>query len=138
MEKGGVILTHPPQLDMGLLLHNLTLRLKVRQAAILDLHGNVVHMTPDFSLPPDDCASLQRVLHAAPTAGMWRLSLLGHHFRCFHCTGDATVLGYSATTVMAAHVTRRHLVLGLAPEDVPGSCLHEMMQVWDQIEAQGM
>lgn len=138
MEKGTIIMPKPTQLDMGLLLNNLTRRLKVKQAAILDLQGNAVHITSDFFVPPDDGQNLQRMLHTAPTAGIWRFSVFGDDFRCFHCDGGSTVLGYSPTTIMTAHVTRQHIVVGLAPEHVPGSCLHEMMQVWAQMEARGL
>ncbi|XP_076457529.1 uncharacterized protein LOC143291519 isoform X2 [Babylonia areolata] len=138
----GSILAQPlsQPLDLPLLLHTLTRRLKVQQAAILDLEGHVLHVTPDFAVSPDEGESLKRLLDTAPApaASMWRFRLFGEDFRCFHCDRGFTVLGHSGSTVLTAHVTRKHIVVGLAPELVPGSCLHEMMQLWGQMEARGL
>ena len=125
-------------MDLGSLLDRLTGRLKVVQAAILDMEGEVVQVTAGWKLSPEDGAALRNVLLAAPTRGLWRLKLLGDDFHCFHCDSRSSVLGRSGGAVLVAHATRRHLVVGVAPQCQPGSCLYEMKQVWAELEARGL
>ena len=132
-----VILTDQSELDLSRLLNSLSRRFKVQQAAILNIHGEVLHITSDWQLLPDDGKILCKVLRAASTPGLWRLSIFGDDFHCFHCDVHNTVLGQSKTTVMVAHVTRKYIVVGLAPDREPGSCLYEMKQVWVEIESRG-
>ncbi|XP_070201973.1 uncharacterized protein [Littorina saxatilis] len=130
--------TSQSPLDLVLLLDKVNQRLKVKEAVILDLHGNVLHATPSWPLLLDDGHKMAKVLSVAPTPGLWKVFIFGQDFHCFHCDSDQTVLGTSATKVMAAHMTRKHIVVGLASERDPGSCLYEMKLVWSELEARGL
>ena len=124
-----VIPTDQSDFDLSRLLDRLVRRFKVKDAAVLDIHGNVLHVTSDWILLPDDGKTLGRVLNAASTRGLWRLSIFGDDFRCLHRDAQGTVLGQSKTTVMVAHMTRKYIVVGLASEHESASCLYEIKHV---------
>ncbi|KAK7488888.1 hypothetical protein BaRGS_00019845 [Batillaria attramentaria] len=123
--------------DLTRILENVSRRHKVNQAAIMDFHGNVLAITSGWNVLSDDRLSLQRVLTTASTHSMYRLSLFGDDFLCLRCEDAQTIMGHSKKTVMTAHATRKCVVVGLAPAETPGSCLHEMKRAWVDMEAQG-
>lgn len=131
-------MTDTLQRDLAQILDNVSRRHKVSRAAIVDFHGNVIAATSSWIIPSDDPKRLHNVLLASSACrNMWRMAVFGEDFHCLRCVDAQTMLGYSKTTVMTAHVTRMFVVVGLAPVQTPGSCLHEMNRAWVDIESQG-
>lgn len=109
-------------------------RKKINRAAILDHQGNSLVIMAGWRVLPDEGMSLLRALRSARRTEMWKLRLFEEEFMCFPCDEKETILGRSHLTVIVAHLTRKYIVVGLAPVDTPGSCLHEMKTVWTEIE----
>lgn len=116
-------------------LDNLLRKSKVKQAAILDMNGDIHHVTSGWNLQADDGRKLCQVMTASPTQGLWKVAVFGEDFRCMHCDSEGTILGNSSTKVMVAHVTRSRIIVGLSPLDLQGSCLHEVKQLWTAVES---